>query len=663
VFPQVNFGYSPVAPGSLTLQSSQFPGGIAPADLTNANAMAAWLSGAVTSVQQTFQVQNQNSGFVPGIPANENYTLDNIAAYVQDNWRWKPNFTVRAGLKWEYYSPLKEDDNLGFLPIMNGAFSQTMLSPATQVTFVNGDFYNKDLNNFGPTVGFNWDLTKDGRTAVRGGYSLTFVNEETVTVGRAASRGNAGLSSAVTLSNQFARVNAGVPAIATPTFLSTRTLADQMALSATGTLWGIDPDLAQPRVHQVSIGVQRELPWAMAAEARYVGTFGRGIWRGTDYNQMQISPEFLADFNRARSNGFLAQQAGLAYNPTFNPAVPGSQPLTLLPNFGTALTNATIVSNLQSNQVAGLADFYLTNRVTSPATFMQNGGIYASQALANGGFSDYNSFQFELRRQFRSGFFGQMNYTWSDTNTDSSGVGQNRFEAFMDNNRRELNTGRSAFHVTHAIAANTIYELPFGNGKKWLNSNGVMDAIAGGWQVSSIVAWSSGSPLSITSTRASFNRAGRSSCATDQIQCNTAFSNLSVNEIKNLLGIYKVDDKIYWIDPKVIDTSGRGVGSDNIGNTAGYANQVFFNPAAGGVGSLPILAFDGPSQFRLDIALSKRIRIVDSHRLEVKGEAFNLTNTPSFFRGDMDINSTTFGRITQTNIASRVVQLSIRYEF
>ena len=91
-----------------------------------------------------------------------------------------------------------------------------MLDPATTITFVNGDFYKKDLNNFGPTAGFAWDLTKDGNTAVRGGYSLTFVNEETVTVGRAASRGNSGLSSTPTLSNQYTAVAAGVPAIATP---------------------------------------------------------------------------------------------------------------------------------------------------------------------------------------------------------------------------------------------------------------------------------------------------------------------------------------------------------------------------------------------------------------------------------------------------------------
>ena len=663
-FPQVNFGYSAVAPGSLTLTTSQFPGGIAAADLTRANAMASWLAGTITSVQRTFQVEDTSSGFVGGIAANENYTLDNIAAYVQDNWRWKPNFTVRAGLKWEYYSPLKEDDNLGFLPILNGrSLEQTMLDPATELTFVNGDMYNKDLNNFGPTLGFAWDVTKDGKTAVRGGYSLTFVNEETVTVGRSASRGNTGLSSASVLSNQFARVNSGVPEVPTPAFLSTRTLANQMAASATGVLWGLDPELQAPHVHQLSFGIQRELGASTAVEARYVGTFGRDIWRGTDYNQVQISPEFLADFNRARSNGYLAQQAGLAFNGAFNSAVPGSQPLTVLPGFGTALTNATIVTNLQTNQVAALADFYLTNRVTTPAAFMQNPGIYASQALSNGGFSDYNSAQFELRRQFRDGFFGQLNYTWSDTSTDSSGTGQNRFEAFMDNNRPGLNTGRSVFHVTHAIQANSIYELPFGTGKRWLNSNGLVDAIVGDWQVSGIFAWSSGSPISITSTRGTFNRAGRSNCATDPISCNTAFTNLSPEEIKGLLGIHKVEDRIYWIDPKVIGADGRAVGADNLNNAAGFDGQVFFNPVAGEVGNLPILEFDGPAQFRIDMALSKRFGFGDTHRFELKGEAFNLTNTPSFFRGDMDINSEQFGRLTGVNIGSRVIQLSIRYEF
>lgn len=668
-FPAVTFGFSAAAPTNVQLSSAQFPGGISAADLTNANNMLAMLSGTASSVTRTFQVKDTTSGYVPGIPSDENYTFDNVASYIQDNWRVKPNLTIRAGLKWEYYSPLSEDANLGFLPIMDGrSIDQVMLDPTTRVTFVDGQFYKKDLNNFGPTVGFAWDLTKDGRTAVRGGYSMTYVSEESVTVGRTAARGNAGLSTTVTLSNQYRTVSAGVPVPATPTFLTTRTLADQVALSATGVLWGIDPEIKSPKVHQISIGIQRDLGNSMAAEARYVGTFGRDIWRGTDYNQVQISPAFLADFNRARTNGYLAQQAGLAYSPVFNPNVAGSQPLTVLPAFGTnLLTNANVIGNLQTNAVAALADFYMTNRVPGAlATFMQNPGIYAAQAIGNGGFSDYNALQFELRRRFLNGLFGQINYTWANTKTDSAGTAQSRFEAFLDNARPELSTSRAVFHVTHVVNANAIYELPFGQGKRWANSGGVVDALAGGWQVSSILAWQSGSPISFFSGRGSFNRVGRSNCTTTGVTgCNTAFSNLSADEIRNLLGIYKqADGRIYWIDPKVIDAAtGRAVGADNLGNTAAFSGQVFFNPVAGQVGNVPLLAFDGPPQFRLDLALAKRIRLSGQYRLEFKGEATNLLNMPSFDRGDIDINSTTFGRLTGVNVGSRIIQLSARFEF
>ena len=664
-YPTVTLGFSSTAPAGVQLTSAMFPGGISAADLSSANAMAAMLGGIVSSVARTFQVENATSGYVPGIPANEHYTLDNVAVYLQDNWRWKPNFTVRAGVKWEYYSPLREDDNLGFLPVINGSFADTMLNPATTVTFVDGDFWKKDLNNFGPTVGFSWDVFGDGKTAVRGGYSLTFVNEESVTVGRSAARGNAGLSSAVTLSNQYATVSGGVPLPATPAFLSSRTLANQMALSATGVLWGVDPDIQAPHVHQVSIGIQRELPWALAAEVRYVGTFGRDIWRGTDYNQIQISPAFLADFNRARQNGYLAQAAGLAFNPNYNAAIAGSQPLTVLPSFGLNLATGTALTNIQTNQVAGLADFFVTSRAAGAlGTFMQNSGIYAAQGISNGGFSDYNSLQLELRRQYRNGFFGQINYTLAQSKTNSAGTAQNRFEAFMDNLRPELNTGRSVFHQTHVVNAQAIFELPFGEGKKFLNQGGLLNAIVGNWQLATIVTWQSGSPLSIFSGRATFNRAGRSNCG-DPIGCNTAFSTMSADEIKKLLGIYKTaNGNIYWIDPKVIDpNTGRAVGADNAGNTAGFAGQVFFNPGAGEVGNLEVLTFDGPPQNRVDLALSKRFRLYDRYRLEFKGEAFNLFNTPSFFRGDMDINSTTFGRITSVNVGARVVQLSVRFEF
>jgi hypothetical protein len=668
-FPTVTFGFNTATPAGIALTTAQFPGGISAADLASANSMAAFLGGIVSSVGQTFQVRDRTSGYVPGIPSNEFYTIDNVALFVQDSWRWKPNFTVRAGLKWEYYSPLTEDSNLGFVPQLNGrSFEQAMLDPATTVSFLQGAYYKKDLNNFGPTAGFAWDVTKDGRTAVRGGYSLTFVNEESVTVGRSVGRSNAGLSTGVTLSNLYAPLAAGLPRPATPTFLTERTLADQMALSTTGILWGIDPDIKSPYVHQVSIGIQRELPWSLAAEARYVGTFGREIWRGIDYNQIEYNQEFLNDFIRARTNGYLAQQAGLAWNPTFNANVPGSQPLTVLPNIGLPMTNATVINTLQQGEVGRMADLAMTGlgapqRAAALAMFHQNPAIYSSNAIINGGFSDYNALQLELRRQFRGGIFGQVNYTRAHTKSDSDGTGQNRFEALLDRNRPELTVGRSNFHVTHVMNANAIYELPFGVNKRWLNSGGISDVLAGGWQLSTIVALQSGAPLSIFSGRGTFNRVGRSDCATIS-RCNTAVSTLSVSEIQKLIGVYKQPDgTIYWIDPKVIHSSGRAVGPDNLDNSSTFDGQVFFNPGPGEVGSLPVMAFDGPRLFRMDLALSKRTRILDRYSFELKAEAFNVTNSVSFFVADRNINSTTFGRLTGVNVGARVVQLSARFNF
>ena len=141
---------------------------------------------------------------LPGAPSNANYCLNNTAVFLQDNWRWKPNLTIRAGLKWEYYSPLREDDNLALLPVLDGRpVRDVLLDPNGRVSFVDGGFYKKDLDNFGPSIGVAWDPFKSGRTAVRGGYSLAFVNEETISVADNAAAANAGLQTSAALTNLY----------------------------------------------------------------------------------------------------------------------------------------------------------------------------------------------------------------------------------------------------------------------------------------------------------------------------------------------------------------------------------------------------------------------------------------------------------------------------
>jgi hypothetical protein len=96
--------------------------------------------------------------------------------------------------------------------------------------------------------------------------------------------------------------------------------------------------------------------------------------------------------------------------------------------------------------------------------FLRNPGIYVADLMHNGGFTDYNALQFELRRPLRNGVIGQINYTFARSRANSAGTTEVRFEPFLDNARPELNEGRSQFHVTPVMNANMIAELPFGAG-------------------------------------------------------------------------------------------------------------------------------------------------------------------------------------------------------
>jgi hypothetical protein len=658
-YPTVTFGFSAGAPAGVQLTTAQFPGGISAQDLASANAQLSFLGGVVSQVSQTFQVADRTSGFVPGIPNVRDFSLNNYAVFVQDSWRIRPNVTIRAGVKWEYYSPLEEDADLALLPINTGTPLETTLNPAGTVDFVNGGFYKADKNNFAPTVGIVWDPFSDGKTSVRAAYSMAVVNEETITVARNAAVGNAGLDSTLARTNLYAFAGAGIPQVPAPAFKVPRTYLDQLALSPTSAAFTVDPDIRQPRVHQLTFGVEREIGWNTAVEARYVGTLGRDIWTGVDYNQVNIPDAFFQDFQRARSNGFAAQAAGLSFNPTYNPSVPGSQPLTVLPGFGVALTNATIVSNVQTGQVASLADFYVTQRVAGAnAAFLPNPNIYAADVILSNARTDYHALQVEARRRMSKGVLAQVNYTYSKALSTSPGTTQARFEPFLDNARPEIERTRAEFHVSHVLNGNAIWELPFGEGRRFMNRGGFLNAVFGEWQLSNIVRWQSGAPISLLAPRGTFNRGGRSGN-------NTAVTSLSRDEIKDLLGIQTAaDGTVYYVSPSVIDpATGRAVGPDNLNNTASFDGQVFFNPSAGQLGTLQRLSLDGPSVLSWDASLSKRFTFGGRYSVELRGDFFNVTNSAIFFVGDYDVNSTTFGRVTGLAVAPRVTQLAVKFNF
>lgn len=112
------------------------------------------------------------------------------------------------------------------------------------------------------------------------------------------------------------------------------------------------------------------------------------------------------------------------------------------------------------------------------------------------GSSTYNALLLSLERRFSSGLSFQGRYTWSHSINDGS-VGGGESNGPENVNCLPCDKGPSVFDVRNSVTVNAVYELPFGPGKTFLNSGGVLGKIVGGWQMSSIGLWHTGHPLTI----------------------------------------------------------------------------------------------------------------------------------------------------------------------
>jgi hypothetical protein len=221
---------------------------------------------------------------------------------------------------------------------------------------------------------------------------------------------------------------------------------------------------------------------------------------------------------------------------------------------------------------------FYPNPNTGLATLMLNDASY-----------NYNSLQIDLRRRFTGGVLLGANYTWSKNLTNGQGTAQALNETYLQLNDKDRDYQRADFDIAHTFNFNGIYQLPFGKGRKYLNSNSWANYIVGGWEISGIVQLRSGVPITFIDTRGTLNRGTFSGRQTPN-------SSLSPAEISALTGVFEANGRIYWIDPSIICSGGTATGgyiNPSNANTV-FPGQIFSNVDPCETGTLPRAFIDGP---------------------------------------------------------------------
>ncbi len=655
--PAYNVGTVSPLQGGYLLGTLELPG-IGAQDLQNANGLLASLGGLLDNDSAVFNVTSRTSGFVPGAPYLRNFTYDNHAFYGQDEWKVRRNLTFSAALRWDYYSPVNERDSLELEPeLVNGSARGTLLSNAS-LNFagnsVGRPFYNKDLNNFGPSAGLAWDVFGNGKTAIRSGYGVNYVTDEAITIAEEFTSENPGLQTAVQQNSLSGFMNTDRPVLTAPAFQVPLTFAQGYKESPFVGYGLIDPNLRTPYVQQWNFVLEHEIKGTIV-EARYVGNHATKLLRGFDYNQEDISSNgFLADFINAQNNGRLALQKTGVFNPAFNRTISGSQQLPVFNKLksGGDLSDPNFQTLIENGEAGELAYEYQVQGEQGALNFFPNPNALTTDYITNYSNSSYNSFQLEVRRRFQHGMEFQGNYVFEKWLSDAAGNDPSRYEPFLDINNPRLERSRNPDDITHQFKANYSYELPMGDGH-FIHKKGAWDRVLGGWMTSGNVSWVSGNPVSIYSGYGTFLREGDS--GTNEVD-----TSLTKSQLQQIVGFRMTGAGPYFVAASAIGPDGRGAVTPGL---TPFPGQVFFNPGAGQLGTLQRRDFTGPNVFVMDAAVSKTTKINERVSAQLRLEALNVFNHAAFAAFATGINTPQFGQITSTAIASRELQINLRVSF
>jgi hypothetical protein len=559
------------------------------------------------------------------------------AFYFQDDWKVNSKLTVNLGLRYEWSTPYSERRNhiqfsdfageSGISVPIDVPDILTRSGPLTGTTiFPSSDNRNAqvDRNNWAPRLGFAYAVNPN--TVVRGGAGLYY-----------------GLSVATNF--QFTGTAFGnfTPIRFTKDNFQTQfaTLADPFPSGLPqpqGTkydalaLWGF------PNNNSLDTGRARNAEiyqWNLGVQHLFRGQFVIGV----DYSASRSTHLPYSSFSGTANRNFLPSSIRNQLVADLNPGHDLDN--TDVSNFLNGLASNPFQPLFQGPDAIFNEPDSLYNDDEIPVInllrpFPQFDGPFGGLTLLTAS-ATYHSLQVRFQKRPSHYISFEGNYTLSKA-TDNSSAGANAFitQSLSSGNPQELDNLKaehsiSANDATHRMVLATIADVPVGR-NRWIGKdmNRVLDAIVGGWSISAILTFQTGTPINFGLADARLADGNQR----PDVVCSQVSSGLSYHAAAST-------------DASVFNASCFADPGDQI---AGNAPRYFSNLRSDGI-------------HNADLSFSKEFVIREGMKLQVRGEFFNFTNTPRFAVPDSAFGSSQFGQVTSTLGSPRRTQIGVRFEF